>query len=142
MIEPFELGRWYHLAATFKRPEIKTYLDGQEVGSAKWDYPVGYRNDLVIGKWSGKVGHEGLIDEVRIFNRALSADEVAAEFQCGLPGRVPEAGKKVAYERIPRASQLERAVAVFETDFAKLAVGPSGRCTALIDKSTGADRIL
>ena len=142
LLDPFELGRWYHLAATFKRPEIRTYVDGKEAGSARWDYPVGYHDDLIIGKWSGKRGHEGLIDEVKIFNRALSAEEVAADFQRGLPGRTLKPGEKITHEPIPRASQLERAVAVFENDFASLAIGPGGRGTALIDRGTGEDRIL
>ena len=64
LLTPFVAGRWYHIAATFARPIIKTYVNGREVAAAKWDYPLGYSGDLVIGKWSGTVGHKGLIDEV------------------------------------------------------------------------------
>ena len=39
------------------------WADGKPAGSAKWDYPVGHANDLVIGKWGGAVSHKGLIDE-------------------------------------------------------------------------------
>lgn len=141
MLTTFEQGKWYHLAATFARPEIKTYVNGKQVGSGKWDFPVGYQGDLVIGKWSGAVSHKGLIDDVSLYNRALSAEEVAASFQEGSSRDSRSKGGPL-YERIPRASQLAAAVATFETEFATLAVGPSGRCTALIDKSTGEDRIL
>ncbi|MFO7905589.1 MAG: LamG-like jellyroll fold domain-containing protein [Planctomycetota bacterium] len=141
LVAPFEQGRWYHLAATFKRPTIKTYVNGKQVAASSWDYPVGYRGDLVIGKWSGSASHEGLIDEVRLYNRALTDEEVAADHRKEASTRVykPETGSP--YQEIPRKSQLAAAVAVLETEFAKLAVGPSGRCTALIDKSSGQDRI-
>ncbi|MGO8746216.1 MAG: hypothetical protein ACLQNE_09520 [Thermoguttaceae bacterium] len=29
------------LAATFKRPQLTTYLNGRKAGSALWNYPVG-----------------------------------------------------------------------------------------------------
>ncbi|NLS93946.1 MAG: hypothetical protein GXX96_17440 [Planctomycetaceae bacterium] len=141
LLTPFEQGKWYHLAATFQRPEIKTYVDGRQVGSAKWDYPVGYQGDLVIGQWSGAVSHKGLIDNVRLYNRALSADEVASSFSKNVSSRsVPK--DIPLYQEIPKTSQLAAAVATFETKYATLAVGPTGRCTALIDKRTGQDRIL
>lgn len=142
LVEPFALGRWYHLAATFKRPEIKTYVDGQPVGSAKWDYPVGYHGDLRIGQWGGAVSHQGLIDEVRIFDRALGAEEIAADYRKQAPARAGAPQGQKAYEKIPRASQWATAAAIFENEYAKLAISPLGRCTALLDKRTGEDRIL
>ena len=141
VLTPFEQGKWYHLAATFKRPEIKTYVNGKQVGSGNWDYPVGYRGDLVIGKWSGAKSHEGLIDDVSLYNRALTVEEVAASFARGA-SRLAAPPNAQPYEAIPRTSQLSAAIATFETRFAKLAVGPTGRCTALIDKRSGEDRIL
>ena len=84
LVRHFELGKWYHLAATFKRPAITTYVDGQPVGSGSWNYPVGQTGDLQVGKWGldqGKTkSHYGLIDELKIYKRALSGDEVKASF--------------------------------------------------------------
>ncbi len=54
----------------FQRPDITTYVNGKKVGSAKWDYPVGHRGDMQLGRWSGSVSHAGLIDDVRIYGRA------------------------------------------------------------------------
>jgi len=142
LVAPFSQGRWYHLAATFQRPEIKTYVDGRPVGSAQWDYPVGHRGDLLIGKWGGNVGHHGLIDEVKVFNRALDAEQIAADYRNEAAGRTAPPEEEPAYEKIPRKSQLDAAVATFENEHAKLAIGPRGRCTALIDRSTGEDRVL
>ncbi len=141
MIPSFALAQWYHLAATLQRPLIKTYVNGQEVGSGAWDHPVGHQGDLLIGKWSGTTSHWGLIDEVKIFRRALSAEEIATDYQAESPGResTGEGGK--IYEIIPRHSQLAKAVATFETDDAQLAISSRGRCVALIDKRTGEDQL-
>ena len=141
LVSPIEMGKWYHLAATFKRPTIKTYVNGKEVGAANWDYPVGHKGNVVIGRWGGSVGHKGLIDEVKIFNRALDAAEVLADYQKEATARAATPKGEKAYEKIPRESQLATAAATFENQFAKLAVSPFGRCAALIDKSTGEDRI-
>ncbi len=142
ILAPFEQGRWYHLAATFKRPEITTYVDGKQVGSATWDYPVGYRGDLILGSWGGATSHKGLIDDVGLYNRALSAAEVAASFEETAATRATTPKDTPLYQKIPRTSQLAAAVATYETKYATLAVGPTGRCTSLVDKSRGEDRIL
>lgn len=85
LIKPFDLGRWYHLAATFDRPAITTYVDGKPVGSASWNFPVGQSGDIQVGRWGldqGKTqSHCGLIDELKIYKRALTADEVKASFE-------------------------------------------------------------
>ncbi len=141
-LTPFAEGQWYHLAATFKRPSIKTYVNGKQVGSANWDYPVGHKGDLIIGKWAGAVSHKGLIDEVKIFNRALGADEVAASFDKESPRRAATPDGEKVYKRVPRESQLAAAAATFTNEFATLAISSQGRCTALIDKQTGEDRLL
>lgn len=90
----FELGRWTHLAATFKRPSITTYLDGEPVGSASWNHAVGQTGDMHLGKWAldqGKTqSHYGLIDEVRIYKRALSAEEIQASCAREAPRRQAE----------------------------------------------------
>jgi hypothetical protein len=33
LLAPLELRQWYHLAATFKRPVITTYVNGRQVGN-------------------------------------------------------------------------------------------------------------
>ncbi len=142
LLSPFALSRWYHLAATFKRPTLKTYVNGQVVGSANWDNPIGHRGDLLVAKWAGTGGHHGLIDDVKVFNRALSSTEVATEYEQGVAGRTNVPQGKPAYQPIPRASQLSTAVALFENESAKFAVSARGRCVGLIDKSSGADRLL
>ena len=87
----FTPGLWYHLAATFKRPHVQTYVNGKAVATAVWDYPIGFSGDLQIGMWGDpQTCHHGLIDEVRLYNRALTAEEVLAEFQRTAAGRGPD----------------------------------------------------
>jgi len=132
-LSKFETGKWYHLTATFKRPQLTTYLNGRKVGSAKWDYPVGYRGDLRIGTWNGGLScHKGLIDEVKVFARALSAEEVQASYAAEAPRRT--APDQAAYIVSPAASQP---LAAIENSLAKLEIDVRARCTALVEKRSG-----
>lgn len=132
LVARFETGKWYHLAATFHRPQITTYVNGRKVGSARWDYPVGCQGDLLIGSGGGRVAHKGLIDEVRLFRRALSADEVQASYTAEAPRRTsPQA---VAYQAVPAASQPS---ATIENSMTRLEIDARGRATALIEKRSG-----
>jgi len=132
LVGRFETGRWYHLAATFKRPAITTYVNGQKVGSATWDHPVGYQGDLVIGRWGGQLGHKGLIDEVKVFNRALTAEEVQASYAAESPRRTSPS--QAAYQTF---SAISQPIAAVENDLARLEIDARGRCTALIEKRSG-----
>lgn len=77
------LGEWTHIACTYDRVSAKIYINGVEV----IDFPAtsaiasASTPPLTIGKENGFNirGFDGLIDEVRIFNRALTAAEVAAD---------------------------------------------------------------
>jgi len=131
LLRGFSLKRWYHLAAVFKRPTLTTYVDGKRVSTAKWDFPVGYSGDLIIGKW-GKVCHRGLIDEVRIYNRALSEEEIRSEYEREVAGRASAGYEVVANTNQPVAPDI-----TIENDFVKLGLSSLGRCVALSDKRTG-----
>ena len=70
---------WYHLAATFDGSEAKIYVNGELNNSEL--YPTAtIRNsfdDLYIGsKEAGGEFFNGDVDELRIYNRALSGDEI------------------------------------------------------------------
>jgi len=136
LVHNIETGRWRHLAATFKRPHITTYLDGRKVGAAKWDFPVGHSGDILVGKWGAGACHNGLIDEVMIHNRALSGAEIEAVHAREAPRRAPVPGGK-AYEPAPGANEPDPVLATFETELARLTIDVRGRCVELIDKATG-----
>ncbi|MEA3402762.1 MAG: LamG-like jellyroll fold domain-containing protein [Armatimonadota bacterium] len=140
LISGFELDRWYHLAATFKRPEITTYVNGEKVASAQWDYPVGYSGELLIGRWGeGRAHHKGLIDDVRIYTRALRPEEVAAVHQAGSEGRVAAGGDEDPYEIMPDQEQVAPIMATLGTDDFELALSERGRAVSLTERRTGRD---
>ena len=75
---------WNHIAMTFDGSIVVTYLNG----SPRRRFPQGVSPKLVgIPLWIGR-GHglgqdwaKGLMKEVRIYNRALSPEEIVAEFK-------------------------------------------------------------
>ncbi|NUQ63189.1 MAG: right-handed parallel beta-helix repeat-containing protein [Pirellulales bacterium] len=73
-----ELGRWHHLAMTYDGSVLKVYVDGREAAAKKIDKertPGG--TPLDIGRrQDGYIYFQGKIDEVRLYGRALSAEEV------------------------------------------------------------------
>ena len=73
-----KLNRWHHLAMTYDGADLKLYLDGAPVGSAAVNKKrTPGRHPLAIGRrQDGYVYFKGAIDEARIYNRALSADEI------------------------------------------------------------------
>ena len=76
---PLPLGRWVHLAATFDGRTMRLYVDGDEVASRDRPGRVNPSHfDLVIGSFApGTRAHfTGLVDEVRLFSRALSTAEI------------------------------------------------------------------
>lgn len=78
-------GRWHLVVGTFDGSDLRLYIDGSEIGSAEsYPGPLVYElrnsNDLFIGNYPGCAQHGfvGSIDEVRIWDRALSPQEVQA----------------------------------------------------------------
>lgn len=84
---PVADGAWHHGAATCDGESMKLYVDGtlqKQVMPWRGEIPAG-TNDLVIGmNRSGdpaqdvKTSFGGMIDDLMIFNHALSAEEVQA----------------------------------------------------------------
>ena len=75
------LGQWQHLAATFDGTTARYYVDGAEVASRAVTGGVGDSNSWRIGAYGSIAGgfFDGLIDEVRVYNRALGASEIVAD---------------------------------------------------------------
>ena len=124
------LKQWIHLAAIVKRPQITTYVNGKKVGSGRWDYPVGQNGDLQVGRWSGSTSHAGLIDELRIYRRALDAEEVLALAN-------PTGRQTADYRDLGPAKTEAKELARYETRWATLVVGDDGSLLSLKEKGTG-----
>jgi hypothetical protein len=77
-------GQWVHLAGTFDGKVERIYVNGVERGSMDRVGPVNANNfNLCLGNYA--VGHQsyfrGLLDEVKLYDRALSAEEIARHFK-------------------------------------------------------------
>jgi len=81
-------GSWYHIVGTYDGTTLKLYINGvlqtnTATASLSWTSDtvmhIGLDRALVYD-------YAGLIDEIAIFNYALSADEVTYQFNSGNPG--------------------------------------------------------
>jgi hypothetical protein len=74
----FEPEHWYHLVATYDGRERGFFVDGVRIGTFSSGPLCPSRNELRIGALgNGQAGfYHGCIDDLRIYDRALSADEV------------------------------------------------------------------
>jgi len=82
--EPLPLGRWVHLVGTFDGKVMRLYVDGRE--AAAMDRPGLIRpNSFRLHLGNYEEGHRafftGLLDEVRIYSRALTAGQVAERYR-------------------------------------------------------------
>src|SRR2546421_12601320 len=85
-------GSWYHVATTFNGGDWKIYVNGVQVASKTSTVTSIFAGtaDLFIGRDVGTTHiMNGLIDEAEIFNRALSAIEVARLYNAGSLGKCP-----------------------------------------------------
>lgn len=88
----FDSNKWYHVAVTFKEGETKIYIDGVEKASKKYsslntvslgtkhsDESGGQARCFWIGySYNEQRSFNGSVAEARIWNRALSAEEIQA----------------------------------------------------------------
>lgn len=72
------LEEWHHALMTFDKGKVSIYLDGNLAGEGQTTSPLKGNNvSLKIAADSnGQNQFVGIIDEVRIYNRALNSDEV------------------------------------------------------------------
>ena len=78
--DPLPLGAWTHIATTYDGATMRIYVNGQLVGSRAQGGAIAVANGaLRIGGNGSFAGEffQGLIDDVRIYNRALSAAEIS-----------------------------------------------------------------
>ena len=77
-------GRWQHIAMAIDGPRIVCYRDGVPDSVVTMPFTMDVKDrSLLIGKyvWSGKQVFRGLIDEVRVYDRPLSPEEVLAIYK-------------------------------------------------------------
>ena len=81
--KPVEMNRWHHVAVTYdggrKARGVHLYVNGKEQGKEiDWNdliFPFGSDEPFRIGAGGGEPNFQGLIDDVRVYNRALPPEE-------------------------------------------------------------------
>ena len=102
----YTAGVWYHLCFVYTpvtdgTSTVSVYINGSQSGITNPTYTLDYgnnrasANNLVIGVYSSSnpSGWKGKLDQIRIFNRAISATEVTKlynEIQCANTIATPE----------------------------------------------------
>jgi hypothetical protein len=87
-------GQWHHVAGTYDGNTVRLYVDGKQAGNGTpatgpIDYNLPGGNDVAIGSYLGPGvwNFNGPIDELSIYNRALSASEIQAIFSASSIGK-------------------------------------------------------
>jgi len=70
--QPDDLG-WHHIVGTFSGSVQKLYIDGVEEASSSWSGTIGVNTGTLQ---IGRGGFKGVLDEVAIYSRGLTPDEV------------------------------------------------------------------
>ncbi len=79
----FSLNNWHHIVGVYSGAgsNLHLYADGQEVGTPTAATLINNNDELTIGRWirdgAAQRYWDGSIDDVRIYDRALSETEVA-----------------------------------------------------------------
>jgi hypothetical protein len=81
--ETLEVDKWQHIAATFDGKQLGLWINGRQVGNAKskkdrfesgGGFAIGAKGRPDLPRY------QGLIDEVRLYNRAIDEKEIVAHF--------------------------------------------------------------
>jgi parallel beta-helix repeat protein len=82
-------GVWYHVAAVKTATSISVYVNGVLEGSSSGAGAVDtHQAPVTVGAYPAQGARlDGLVDEVEIFDRALTADEIAAIHAAGADGK-------------------------------------------------------
>jgi LmbE family N-acetylglucosaminyl deacetylase len=115
-------GLWYHVAGVRGADFTQLYVNGQLESQTNVSFPQDYgTNGLFFGSsgqsdWDHKFA--GLLDEVALYNRALSAAEIAAIFTAGAAGKCLQA--------VIAAQPLSQSILVgSNVNFSVTALGPA-----------------
>ena len=81
------MNQWVHLAATFDGSTFRFYINGILAGTGSGTLGPPNSAPFRIGRSGTCEVFPGLIDEVEVFNRALTAQEVTNIFNAGAAGK-------------------------------------------------------
>ncbi|MFH1371817.1 MAG: LamG domain-containing protein [Planctomycetota bacterium] len=78
------LNQWYHIVGTYDGSTIALYVNGAPVNSNPKTLSIGNNNmPVCIGSRLSENSYKGIADDVRIYNRALTSEEVEELYENG-----------------------------------------------------------
>ena len=85
---PLNVGEWSHVVGTFDSTTLRLYVNGMLVSTKPYSASVKYSSQpLVIGAGGGRRSYwNGALDEIAIYERVLSAQEVLRHYRKGING--------------------------------------------------------
>ena len=80
-----ERWKWHHLVVVRSGKDLHFYLDGAKAGSRSGETANGIQSDTFFfgGSCTGEGNFEGRLDEIAVFNRALSKEEILDLYRAG-----------------------------------------------------------
>ena len=131
--------KWTHLAMTFARPDVTLYADGRRVASVKWDGRFPSTKGFLLGKSFNETCHDGFVDDLRIYSRALSAKEVEALASDGAHEEIEgyQDDGTGGVEPVRFHGQEMPVAVTLKGDAATLAIDAGGGVASLKDRASG-----
>jgi CSLREA domain-containing protein len=72
----WQTDTWYHVAGTYDGSNMRLYLNGVEQGSYSTSGTVANGDGIILSGSGADENLDGLMDDVRVYNRALSATQI------------------------------------------------------------------
>ncbi len=88
------MKRWIHIIGTYDRSNIKLYMNGILIGTQAYSSAINHSNNgLLIGKSRDVDSYcfNGLIEEVKIYDRVLTQEEISADYNSFLEAKFVDA---------------------------------------------------
>ena len=80
-----DVGEWYHYAGTYDGSTVRAYMDGELMAESACEGAIADSGiDVLIGMRPGGDQFNGILDEVAIFNKALTQDDIQTIMEQGL----------------------------------------------------------
>ena len=131
------VGSWQHIAATFDGKEVRLYRDGRLRDSAKAKAPKINSVEAPLflrypKLWGDKVEptFKCLMDDVRIYSRALSKDEIFGHYKEGARQKDKDVAGFDAIGIVPHVYPLASTLLI-QADYSLLKPLPAGTCISL-----------
>jgi len=87
VVSPEMVGQWFHVAGTYDGTTVKLYINGELVAYGNWNKTIGTNGiGLFIGGGPGFGYSTGVADEVKLWNRVKSEEEIKSSMNYTLNG--------------------------------------------------------